>query len=611
MKEDHENGKIPLNVGSIFGLLNCIKLAGEADKFIGWLDKEHKIKKIENIFEGYKFFLESTLRAFLHSLIYDYSLEIEEDFIFYRARFTGVELSKIPNTCQKTILIKNINEYLRLIKKSKNLKEINSAIIKFDKVLRGFWEIHEKQVVVNNKINISKNLALKYLTMFYVYIFLNDTSRHIPHGYWVSVLDNNLPKERYKKIFLGYKYALQFVWSVLLEEKYYSTSLPNLHKSKRWSAIDDLSFNLKRKIKKPLRDDLDSYFGKIQNEIIEPLEKKLGLDFGSTNLLYSENKLSQKEIKDLLKNPKETQLNEKEILDAKLFWYDIELLDSKHIFNGVPAFSSLLIGTAELKRRVGDIAYVCKFIHPDKSVKGNDFSYGVLVEAFGSSGISDYSGWVLCFDCCTDYSGFGGSEHEMAEKIIKEYQDKGWIEVIEMNIDKNKFKGYIVNRITERKRKDILDELEFETERKIKKDIVSEARGLILELVTYYYLSKKEKMVDWNIKTNKNQLDVIFTTDNNFIIIECKCNPNNVNIDKEIGKLKGKLGGYNTEKNKKCEFWFWERPSSKVINKLNSAGIEHKVLPELIKIGDIWKNKKMDKLKNIFNIKKYRDVPNK
>jgi len=588
-----ENDNSIWGVDDVFGTLDIIRIVSDVEKFKDWLRKEHKIENFEVVFDGYKFFLESAVRSFLHVIIYNYTLDIEEDPVFRRARFVGIHLSKIPNTCEKTMLIKNINHHLKLIKRSKNFEELKSVIINFKSSLDVFWKIYNENVAVNKKISIDKGTALKYLTMFYTHIFLGDTSRSIPHGYWVSMLYNNINPEQHKKNLNGYKYALQFTWSILLEEKYYSTSIVNLHKAKDWSGK---------------YDSLYSYCWKIYKEAIEPIEKELKIGLGLTKILYLEKKISKEIFKDLLRAPKEPQLNEKEKLDCALLWYDIEFLDSSksHIFNGVPAFISLLVGTAELKSRFPEKgkAYICKFIHPDKSVNGNDFSYGILMDAFGSTGLSDYSGWILFFDCCGDYSGFAGSEHAMVERFINKYKNNGIIEVIEITINKNKLKEYIADKITTGKRDEIMQILEEESRARKERNIISEARGLVLELVTYYTLSKKiYDLIDWNIKMNKDQLDVILETKDDFILIECITNPNNEDMNKEINILKTKLNNYNTNKNKKCVFWFWERPHQIVIDNLNSHKIEHKVVSELIKDDPSWKNKKMDKLTSIFGIK--------
>jgi hypothetical protein len=611
-KEKKSLDDLKLKADDIFGILNCIEIISNIDNFKKWLKKKHKIDNFDNIFEGYKFFLESAIRTFLHTIIYDSSLDIKEDFVFYRARFVGVELSKIPNTCEKTIFIKNINDKLKLIKKAKSYDELKLAINDFkNNVSRIFTRIYDENVTFNSALKCGKEDALRYITMFYTYIFLNDTSRFIPHGYWVCVLDNRIRPEQHKKSFEGYKYSLQYVWSSLIGKKYHSTSIKNLHKAKDWSIKDDLFSDLKQKPKAIIkRNDLDSYFEKVQREIIEPIEKKLKVSFGFSKILYLKRKISKNKFGNLLNKPKEPQLNEKEKLDYNLLWYQIEFLDSSksHIFNGVPAFISLLLGTAELKSRFAENekVYICKFIHPDKSVNGNDFSYGVLIEAFGSIGISDYSGWILFFDCCGDYSGFAGSEHAMAEMFIEEYRKRGMIEIRETTIDKNKLKEYIADKITSDKREEILQILEEETTRRRERNIVSEARGLVLELITYYTLSKKlYDLVEWNIEINRNQLDVILETKNDFILIECKYDANNTffNINKEIKKLKTKLNNHQTKKNKKCAFWFWFRPHSQIIDKLRKKEIDFEVVSELIENDSIWKNKKKDKLKLILNHK--------
>jgi len=597
-------------VDDIFGTLNCIKIVSDVEKFQKWLKEEHKITNPSSLFRGYQFFLESAIRTFLNSIILDSALDIEEDFVFHRARFNGVEISKVPNTCEKTILVRNINEKLRDIKRSRNYEEMKEAIKKFNTdVVAAFDKIYTDHVVVSPELNIRKEEALRYATMSYTFIFLNDTSYGYPHGYFVSLLSSKMSSEQYRKSFEGYKYALQFVWYSLLGENYYSTSIKNLHNAEDWSAKDDFGeISLEDSSEDPKetkeRKDLDSYFGKIQEEIIVPLEKKLNLDLGFGKLLYLKKKPSKSILKKLLTPLKEPKLNEREKLDYQLLWYPVELMDSSksHIFNGVPAFITLLAGSVELKRifAEGEKAYVCKFVHPRNNLKDHDFSYGVLIEASGNIGISDYSGWMLSFDCCGDYSGFSGSQHAMAETFIEEYKKQGLIDVKKMTIGKDDFKKYIADKMVAEKRELILEELEEISKKRLERDIVGEAKGLILELITYYTLSKRQyDWVDWNVTINQNQLDIILESGEDFILIECKTKPGE--LGKEITKLKEKLERYPTNKKKKCEFWYWNRPAQKIINKLHDEGIGVKIVSELVENDPLWRNKKLDKLKNIFN----------
>lgn len=596
-------------VEDVFSVLNSIKIISETDKFKEWIEEEHNINNFDRVFEGYRFFLECLFRIFLNSIIYNTSLNFNEDFIFYRARFVGVKLNKIPNTCEKTIFIKHIGETYKLIRKAKNFEDINKAIFQFkNDILYIFDEIFDHNVAVSSNLNISKENALKYMTMFYTYIYLNDTSKFIPSGYFVSILDNEIPQKYRTKIFEGYKYALQFVWHNLLSNKYYSTSIKNIHNSKNWSEANDIFYSDTENTIE--RTDLDSFFTKIKIEIITPLEKELGVDLCFTKFLYLKNKIDKKILKSLLKSSKEPKLNQKEILDYKLLWYQIEFLESTNIFNGVPAFISLLVGNAEIKSKFneGEKAIICKFNHPQKSVAGNDFSYAVLIESFSNLGISDYSGWVFFFDCCGDYSGFAGSQYATAEMFIEIYEKRNLIEVQEIEISKIKLKEYIADKIVSGKKEEIIHELDKESKRRLNKDAIHEAKGLVLELITYYTLSKKTyDLVDWNIKVNKDQLDIILETNNSFILIDCKYNPKNMNLNDEIQKLKRKLENFRTNKYKKCEFWFWNPPSKKTIDKLVKEKISYVVLSELIHEDPDWKNKKFDKINSILGKSLFRE----
>lgn len=587
-------------VDDTFGMLNCIKIISDVDKFTAWLEKEHNIKNTDNIFEGYKFFLESAIRTFLFSIVYDSALGIKEDILFSRCRHKGVKLDKIPNTSEKTILIKNIYERLKLIRKAQNWDEIRRAILQYmASIIDAFDRIFDSEVIVSKKLGGSKEDALKYATMFHTYTFLNDISDGLPHGYWLSILDNRISEERYNKIFEGYKYSLQFVWFSLLGGRYASTSIKDLHKSDSWIIPELESDHIIDPHAEPKphseRNDLDSYHWRIGEEIIDPLEKNLKISLILDKILYIKNIIHKDAFKDLLKPPKEPQLSEKEKLNRILLEYKVELLDSSksNTFSGVPAFVYLLAGTAEMKRGFakGEKAYVCRFVHPDKSVNGNDLSYGILIDAFGS--MWDHSGWILFFDCCGDYSGFAGSQHALAEAFIKRYEKVGLIDVKEMVIEKNKFKEYIIDAIASDgsepfdeyspKKEKIMNQLDEEARKNKRINFIGEAKGLINELLTYYILSKeKESTVDWNVMTDGGQLDITVETDTGFRLIECKFSPDSINVDDEIEKLKTKSANYPTSKTKVCEFWFWERPSPITIDKMKNAKVDYQVLSDLI-----------------------------
>jgi len=137
--------------------------------------------------------------------------------------------------------------------------------------------------------------------------------------------NNEINPTQHQKQFKGYKYSLQYVWNALLGTKYYSTSIKNLHNSKDWSIEEPSIFNSESEMINPeltYDDVLDSYFGKIQTEIIEPLEKDLEVKINFEKILYLKNKISKHLLKDLLKFVREPKLNEKK--ESILICYGIQ-----------------------------------------------------------------------------------------------------------------------------------------------------------------------------------------------------------------------------------------------------------------------------------------------
>jgi len=601
--------KMELNADDIFGVMNYIKIAADADKFKVWLSRRHDIKDFEGLFEGYKFFIESAIRSFMNALIYDSSLDLGEDYIFFRARFRGVELSKLPNTCEKMILIKNINQKLKAIKRAKDWDSLKNTLQLFDKeVIQTFERIFLEDVGVSHKMKMGKEEALSYITMFYLLIYMTDTHRTTPRGHFVSLLDNGVSERQLQNNFEGYKYALQFVWNSILGDKSFS-AMDDMHNAKDWCENDDdFSFESKTEdVEESKGKYLDEYFKIINDGLVTPLENKYGAKPVFDNIFYFNKKYIKKQLKDLLLAGNEPQMTEKDKVDLLLLWYHVDFMDPKksHIFNGVQAFIRLMVGNAEMRRIFGinDKAHVCKFTHPRKGEQGNDFSYGVLIEAFGTMGIADYSGWMLFFDCCGDYSGFSGSEHSQAEMVIELYKRRGLIEIRGMTLDKEKLKKYIAERIVGPKRKGVIRQLDEVSTLRLEESFISDVKGSVLELITYYTKSKQKEYccVDWNIQRSGQSIDVLAESADEVVLIECKCNPYNIDIRGDIKKLKDKLRNYNTSKQKRCEFWFWGQPSKRTVDEITNAGIGIISVDEFIEKDLIWTNKKRDVIKQIMS----------
>ena len=107
--------------------------------------------------------------------------------------------------------------------------------------------------------------------------------------------------------------------------------------------------------------------------------------------------------------------------------------------------------------------------------------------------------------------------------------------------------------------------------------------------------------MDWNVKTQGGELDVILETTDEFMFIECKTDPSTSTIREEILKLREKISEYPTKgKKARAIFWFWHRPSQQVIKILDAENIEYFDFLMITRQDSAWKDKKLDKLKFIF-----------
>ncbi len=576
------------SVDQVFSIVQIFKLVSNIDKFLVWVKNKHPEQDEGLLFDGYRFFLMSTINALLYSIDYNNSLGIEEDIVMHRTRFAdGITIDRIPTTCAKLAILRNLWDMGRPIRKARNFDELKGAIAKFnEEIISIFDDISTRYVSVNPKFGLSKEISLKYDTLFYTVTFFNDAEKQVPKAYTLFLLDYRINPKELPKMFDGYKYTLVFLWTLLLDKEQLST-IENLDKTEGWNTWESD------------RDKgIDGYFGKIYDEIISPIDGKLGRGKIGSELLLLDDEFTEATFKTLL-TPVEVkpELSEEEMFQYKLLWYPTEVLGLEksiqggEIFNGVPAFSTILTGQCELPKdlRGGKKVYASKFLHYDKQANGYDYSYGVLITAFGA--LSDSSGWIILFDCATDYSGFGGDLHDEAERVIKKYENEGLVEVREMKISKDKFKECVVDRLVGLSQREVLDErFALRTKEKEYEDYRSNAKGLIIELLTYFYESKlyesktKEKIIsiDWGKDSGSTEKDVIIKTTNSLILLECKFNPQTMNLDAEIEKVKIKLNAYATDKQKRAGFAVWMHPSRITSSRISENGMDCVVIGDRI-----------------------------
>lgn len=582
-------------VGGILGSVEVINLTRDIEEFEEWLEDEHGVSLSDELLEGYEFFMETAIRNFIHEIMYSTFPLISEDFVFFRARFEGVKLAEIPNTSEKTTVIKNVNDYRRNLRKADTWDDTQVVLDEFsEEVLRPFEELRQNHTVPDPDLDIAKDDLLRDLAIFSTFVHFNDLDDGYPNGYYLTVLESDLRKERMDAALDGYIYTLQFVWQQLVgEELYQDSSLNELDNSEDWYHSTDIFETIPDD-----RSDLDRFFGDIKREIIQPLEDGKGIQV-LDEVLFLKEDTSEDFFGELTEREETVDLNTQERFDYQLLWYQVEFLQASNIFNGVPAFLSLLSGTVNLKQRFadGEEVYVCKFTHPVKP--GNDYTYGVLVEAAGSTGLADYSGWVMFYDCCGDYSGFAGSEHIRAERLIEEYLERGQIKLREMELEKDEFQELVSDKAIGERGANLSEALDLESERNRLQTKVRRARGLLVELISHYYLSRQEygpDELDWNISLDSGELDILVESVEEIRFIECKYDPSNQDWQQEFDKLRNKADDVNTDKRRQGEFWFWHSPPQDTVSRLEKNGFEYRVVSEIVRDASEFREKDLEHL---------------
>lgn len=353
-------------IDDILSILNCMDVLCNVDEFISWLDEYHSIDKDNDLLKGYIFTFDTFARRLHDEISLNTSLEITSDRILERADFHSEPLFTLPNNCEKTILLKNIREKIDFVLETQNWKNLKFSLKQVQQEIIQPMLLLKSVSVVNALYPIPTiDDGIKYSAMNELLVFFNDTQRGLPHGYPTSMLDNslwpsidNVVTQKQRKylqvVFKGYKYAVQYLWFYILKDDFNKTSLKTIHKTKSWPAFNE-------------------YFGVVQNEIVDPIEKRLKISLGmAPTILVTSN--AKEVIKPLFhKKALEYKPNELEKMEQVFRWYRIELVDSSQgeLFNGVPAVVSAISGAVETKRRNKnkDKTQVVKLVHPDREDK--------------------------------------------------------------------------------------------------------------------------------------------------------------------------------------------------------------------------------------------------
>jgi len=559
------------------GIIHILNLATDTAGFKKWLVTQRGTGATAQIFKGYVFGLGTLIRLLHMAIDFDFSLKLTEDFTFSRARFYGTPIVEVPNSCQKAILLRNINKASRQLLRTKSWAQMEQNAKEFSEVvLTPFQRLSSVSKLRFPKITPDYETAVNFIAQWHMHLFLHDTRRGYPHGYRQPMLNDKLTSERLAEVFEGYKLTVQYLWFKILGDAFVHSVAADIHNASGWKRFDE-------------------YYRPVQHELIDPKEKLTGL-YGGFNTLLVARPGAKRVISKLLEpKVKEQPLSLERELQRRFLWYDVELVDaSSAIFNGVIAFISVLNGAVVFRQRIGnsDRVLVMRIKHPaGGTIRGRpkfDYSYGILMEGRGSFGISDYSGWLLFFDCCGDYSGFAGSQYAMAETEIMQHRKQKTIEVHEITVEKDKFLKLMQAKLLSAT-KDVMQEaIQTRSNLRSVENRLGAACGLLLELLGmrhYYRTSSGPIRIEWSYERLGQEIDLIAGNDDSVTFVECK-KPGISDPVEQVKKLREKvsalLGSEEFEKEwritsqtkKMLVFATWERPQPDVFAKLQSQGVD-------------------------------------
>lgn len=582
-------------IDDVIAITNALQLLTRPGIFRDWLATNTRIRNDQQCFDGLKFVFNTLIKRLQHELTMNASLGLTDDFIFNRANFTGVAISKLPNSCEKTIVLKNIDKSAQRVLDSRDWPQLESSMHQFEnEILTPFIQL--KSLALTNKRFTLTDMyqAITYATMFEIYIFLNDTRRGAPHGYLRMKYDDGTTRYL-RKVFKGYKYVVQFLWFNLLGSDFKNSALAQIHRALDWNSFD-------------------MYFDVIRAEVIEPLEHRIGTLLGLVPLITIQQAAKSVLAPLILHIPSAPTLSPQEKLEQFFLWYEVELIDASQdtLFNGIPAFVTALLGSIEMKKRVKSSTNteVIRLIHTEDSHR-DYYSYAVLMEVGGL--FSDSSGWLLFFDCCYN-TGSGRQGLEFCERFISEFTKKGLINIREQRVSKKALlslmKGYLISATKE----EIFNMQNVTSRLQNISDRFDTSRGLLLEFIAFYMYSYLVDNIDakiaWNYSRLNNQIDVLVRLKNKIVFIECTNYVDTLTEDSNRIKKKAELLCADP---KFCTEWAinsllpvelilftWDPPPKNLINLILREGVEIIVLSDEINKHPHLVCKGRDKLRHVF-----------
>ncbi|MEA5037625.1 hypothetical protein SDC9_25334 [bioreactor metagenome] len=633
LKNDSKSDLGTPGVNKVYGAIGCYDILSDARAFTSWIEKKYPDINIHELFPGYSYCIDLIVGLFARGIHEDETFGLTSDIGFDRPVFDGSPPEKMDLNCEKARLLYILSCDVKKIKSSENFSKSRHPLNDLKRNVLDIFANHLKENAYSNLPN-PKNELYSYLIKGSVWsYFSNIVGSGIPGAEDITPLHSSKEEdviiegtqewEEYINsddygatdiLIRGYCYSLEYLIDQLFPNLLNEECLNYLHNIEKWNKINYI-------------------YSYLDNQIFSSLDK-IHEKYWYLKPFKNDKKLAKKSLSTILdKSIEHPKISLKEQLDQIFLWYEVGFLDaSAGPFSGMITLRTLLTGAVTIRKQMKNPEPVQVRIFKHQCCDGYDYSYAILMEGYGYA--MDSSGWIVFFDTDTDYSGTGSQYHQLIDNDIQRYTE--YLNVVSFEVKKERFEDYVMgidvatqngHSVTVIKRQDKEIERGKQKVREIQKrmektnDVIHSARGLIMELLTYYDLSRNldtSKNLDWNIAQNKHEIDITYMrNDDTAIFGECKVSAETINLDEEMKDLVDKMKNCKPNVgNKIGHFFFFDKLSEKKIANFNELKQNYSqgdviidgydVLSEKLSRDQHWKSKKIDKLEEIlkYNEKK-------
>jgi len=537
----------------------------------------HKIdieKRNKKYFQGIHFIVRCLLNNYLDSIwrenIFNFKSNIQtnrigkgkytlEDNISGLKGFDFIKLKDIDIKDELSIVLNKILNLSENTLKSQNFEDLNDNFNYFVKRMNFFYEIFDKYIVVNEDIQLKKERYLWIISQFYTFAYFNNTEKGQPIASISNIRKEALsysPKYR-KELFLGYKFGVQYLWYVLVGEEFENSSLKFLHQADKSLSNISISRLEKESIKRRYPENwslvlnieklwkaFDTFFNRLNNEIIKSLEKKYKIEYWKDWALNKNLILCNKseefikklkilifqnlDIESLIENLIPYSIKTTKELERKFYYLPVTLLhlDYRKSFEGYGNFIRILWGTVYLRKfyNSNNEIYVKRIKH--KIEKGHFYSYAILI---------DGEGWLLFYSLGTDDPMTTSNDY----RILMEDNLQRANKEIPIIIDEFEIPEELLV-FCYKPRYLFKHNLIYQGEA-----FISYLKGIFFELLLYYLLNRKIKYKQIKLRTkigNKNEykeFDLIYKDQFDVLhLVECKIDLHESDVEKILKKSK-------------------------------------------------------------------------